>query len=380
MDDTADVARLEERIRAWSYRRQRLGRAAPDLATALREVVAVYSTQPGSVLTLAARVADLQADDYRRLDAGRSAIRLPAMRGSSHLIPTDTAPTVVAATRRPIETMAWIWRGIGLSEAEYGRARTAVLAVAGTPLGVPELRRRVTGDAAKLLGRHPQAPTMVIRAMRTEGSLVAVAPAGLRSNAYAYVATDAWLGAPLEPVDPDRALAWLAGAYLRAFGPARIADFQWWAGTTPNRARAAISAQPTIELDGGLLLPSADRDAFEATEPLDPEAVDLLTLWDVYTMGYAPDGRDRLVRREHLDRAYTGGDGRGLVLRAGLAVGAWGLRFAGRRMEVRLEPFEAPTTRLRRAINEGLGQAAALLEAADVVVTEGPMSGRTGWG
>lgn len=374
------MVELNERIRAWSYHRQRLGRAAPGIATALDDVVAVYATQPGAILTLAARAADLQADDFRRLDLDRTAVRLPAMRGSSHLIPTGTAPTVFAATRRPIEAMAWIWRGVGLSEADYDRVRSAILAVARTPLSVPELRRHVTGHAATLLARHPQAPTMVVRAMRTEGSLVAVAPTGLRSNAYAYVATDAWLGAPLEPVDPDGALAWLAGEYLRAFGPARVADFSWWAGSTPRRASAAIEAQPTVELDGGLLLLSADRDAFEVTRPLDPDAVDLLSLWDMYTMGYAPDGRDRLVGPEHLDRAYTSGDGRGLVLRAGVAVAGWGVRFAGRRMEVRLDVFDAPAAGLRQAIDEELGRAATLLDAADVAVVEGPMRGRTGWG
>jgi hypothetical protein len=374
------VASLDERVRAWSYHGQRLGRSAPDLATALRDVVAVYSTQPTAILTLAARVRDLEADHFRRLDVARSAVRLPAMRTSGHLIPTETAATVFAATRRPIEAMAWIWRGIGLSAAEYARAKSAILAVAGTPLSLTELRRRLTGDAATLLGRHPQAPTMVVRAMRSEGSLLAVAPPGLRSNAYAYVATDAWLGAPLEPVDPDRALAWLAGEYLRSFGPARVADFRWWAGATPDRARAAMAAQPTIELDGGLLLSSAERDAFEATEPLDPDAVDLLPLWDGYTMGYAPDGRDRLVRSDHLDRAYTGGDGRGLVLRAGLAAAAWGVRFVGRRMEVRLDLFEASTAGLWQEIEARLRPTAALLGAADVVLTEGPMRGRTGWG
>ena len=339
-----------------------------------------YSTQPRAILTLAARVRGLQADDYRRLDADRSAVRLPAMRGSGFLVPTGTAAAIFGATRRPVDAMAWIWREIGLSDAEYARAKAAVMQVAGTPFSVTELRRRLTGDAANLLARHPQAPTMVVRAMRSEGSLVAIAPLGLRSNVYAYVATDAWLGAPLEPVDPDRALAWLAGEYLRSFGPVRLADFRWWAGTTPNRAQAAMAGQPTVELEGGLLLPSADRDAFEATEPLDPDAVDLLPLWDGWTMGYAPDGRDRFVRPEHLDRAYTGGDGRGLVLRAGRAVAAWGLRFAARRMEVRLDLFETPTAGLRQAIDDGLRETAALLDATDVITFEGPMRGRTGWG
>jgi hypothetical protein len=374
------VVSLDARIRAWSYHRQRLRQAAPDLGVALRDVIAVYSTQPRGILTLAARVSDLQADDFRRLDVDRSAVRLPAMRGSGHLIPTETAATIFAATRRSIESTSWIWREIGLSEAEYTRAKSAILDVARTPFSATELRRLVTGDAAALLARHPQAPTMVIRAMRAEGRLVAIAPVGLRSNAYVYVATDAWLGAPLDPVDPDRALAWLAGEYLRSFGPARIEDFRWWAGATPSRALAAIAAQPTIELDGGLLLLSGDRDDFDATEPLDPDDVALLSLWDVYTMAYAPDGRDRLVRPEHLDRAYTGGDGRGLVLQSGLAVAAWGLRFAARRMEVRLDLFTAPTARLRTAIGERLARTAALLGAADVALSEGPMRGRTGWG
>ena len=302
------------------------------------------------------------------------------MRGSGFLMPTDEAATIFSATRRPREEVAWVWRGIGLSDEEFARATTAVLEVAATPFSVTDLRRRVTGAAAALLARHPQAPTMIVRAMRTEGRLVAIAPAGLRSNAYAYVATDTWLGAPLEPVDPDRALVWLAGAYLRAFGPVRVADFRWWSGATPRRAAVAMAGQPTVELDGGLLLPSADVAAFEATGPIDPDAVDLLPLWDAYTMGYAPDGRDRFVRSDHLDRAYTGGDGRGLVLRAGLAVAAWGLRFAGRRMEVRLDLFETPSARLRRAIDDGLGETAALLDATNVDIVEGPMLGRTGWG
>ncbi|MEA2537961.1 MAG: hypothetical protein QOF11_2195, partial [Chloroflexota bacterium] len=121
---------LDERVCAWSYRRQRLGRSAPDLASVLSDVVAVYSTQPTAILALAARVADLSANDFRRLDLDRSAVRLPAMRSSGHLVPTDTAATVFAATRRPIEAMAWIWRGIGLSAAEYARAKSAILAVA----------------------------------------------------------------------------------------------------------------------------------------------------------------------------------------------------------------------------------------------------------
>lgn len=371
---------LEARVRAWSHRRQGLGTAGSDVLAALAEVVAVYATQPTATLSLSARVAGLSGADYRRIDHDRSAVRIPAMRSSSHLVPTTTAARVAAATRRPPEALDWIWRGVGLTETEYREAGAAIVASAREPVTVAGLRALLPRASAALLDRHPQAATMLVRALRSEGTLVALAPTSLRSNAFAYVATDAWLGRPLEPLDTEDALAWLAGEYLRGFGPARIADFRWWAGVTPGRARAAIARQPTIDVGGGLLLPTDDRDGFESARPLGPDVVDVVPLWDVYTMGYAPDGRSRLVEPNHLDRVYSGGDGRGLVLRAGSAVAAWGLRFTGRRMEVRLDLFGPPTPGLRAAIDLRLEPIAALLGASDLVVSEGSMRGRTGWG
>jgi hypothetical protein len=83
---------LEERVQAWSYRRQQLGRAGSDDAPAtLANTVAVYASQPSAILTLAARLPRIDLGqlraDFRRLEADRIAIRIPAMRGSAHLVP-----------------------------------------------------------------------------------------------------------------------------------------------------------------------------------------------------------------------------------------------------------------------------------------------------
>lgn len=370
-----------ERLRAWSYRRQLLGRAGHDIGSVLSAITAVYATQPTALLSLAARMPGLLASDYAHLDADRSAVRLPAMRLSSHLVPTVDAARIVAATRRPRETMAWLWRGIGLTDEEYELVTAAILEAATEPITTTELRRRLTGQAASLIGRHPQAPTLLVRAIRSEGLLAAIAPTSVRSNAFAYVAIDAWLGAPLERVDADDALAWLAAEYLRAFGPAREEDFRWWSGSTPERARRAVSAVAAVDIGGGLLLPAGDRDAFEAVAPIPGTSVDLLPLWDMYTMGFAPDGRERLVRSEHRSRAYDGsGNGYGLVLHDGVAVAAWGLRVPGRRMEVDLDVFERPTPHLRRAIDERLAELATLFGVDDIAVVEGDLRGPGGPG
>lgn len=168
---------------------------------------------------------------------------------------------------------------------------------------------------------------------------------------------------------------WLAGEYLRAFGPARAADFAWWAGVTRRDALAAVSALETVERDGRLLLAS-DAHAFDTVEALDPDALAVLPKWDSYTMAYAPDGRQRLVEDRFLGRAYTSvggspgataGDGLPLVLRSGQAVATWSHRFEGQRMLVSIAPFEGeqPTCDAFDAVGR-------LLSASTVEIVTGP--------
>src|SRR5262249_24574148 len=120
------------------------------------------------------------------------------------------------------------------------------------------------------------------------------------------------------------------------------------------------------DVGAGLLLPEDQRAAFAAVAPLDPDAVDLLPKWDAYTMGHAPDGRQRLVDDVHLGRAYSGaaqpgataGDGLPLVLRGGRAVASWAPRSERARRRVQVPPFEPvplPPARLQRAF-EAIGR------------------------
>jgi hypothetical protein len=68
------------------------------------------------------------------------------------------------------------------------------------------------------------------------------------------------------------------------------------------------------------------------------------------------------------------------VLAGGVATAAWGLRFAGRTMEVDLDPFGTPSTGLRRAVEARLGEAAELLGAAGLRIVDGPPRGPGGPG
>jgi hypothetical protein len=97
---------VTERLRAWTYRRQGLGRAGTRPLETLRSIVAVYSTHPTAPLALAARCTDLQPKDFTEMEQRRQVVRLPAMRQSAFMLPTDTAARVFAATRLPLEKHA----------------------------------------------------------------------------------------------------------------------------------------------------------------------------------------------------------------------------------------------------------------------------------
>jgi hypothetical protein len=324
-----------EPLRAFTYERQRLGRAAASGAAALKAVIGVYSAHPSAPLSLHARAAKLDAAAFGRLDA----VRLPAMRQSIHLLPRATAHLAFHATPAPASDRARRFRHFKLTDARYAELRAQLLKAAKEPLTQEELREVTGADAEELKGASAQ--------MTRDGELVRVAAGGLRSNELRYVA------ATIEDADADAALAWLAGEYLRAFGPARAKDFQWWSGAGARRAKAALAEHETEALDDGLLILAADVPAFEKAKPV-KGAVDLLPKWDCFQMGYPGDGRARFAHPDVAERCYDfRGDGRPVILVDGEAAGTW------ERMEP--EYFERATKKLRDAVERRLADVKAFL-------------------
>ena len=240
------------------------------------------------------------------------------MRTSAFVVPRALAPLVRAATFVPLERFAWLRRGLHLDEAAFARVRDEVVAAAATPRTaqgglrkVVDLEGRGTGPLMSLLAMH--------------GDVVSVGSGSLTSNASRYQSRRTWLGDESEPPDPDpaEARAWLAGEYLRAFGPARTADFAWWSGMSAL-APEAIAAHATVDVGDGLLLLASDEAAFERSRPC-AGVVTLLPKWDAWTMGYPLEGRSRFLDRDVHDRVFDGdGNGLGMVIVDGRAAGAAG--------------------------------------------------------
>jgi hypothetical protein len=346
---------LIDRVRAWSYARQRIGHLAAGPMQALRSVIGVYATHPTAPLALRARSASFSAASYRKVDRDRSGLRIPCMRKTVFLVPRKNASKIFTAVRPSFAHATRPLRRQKISTQEYEKLAKKLLGAAEEPRSTAEL-----GEAAGLAGEKLG---VVLRCLRYEGRLVTMAGASLLSSPHAYVATSVLEQQGLDSGDVDEALAWLAGEYLKAYGPARVTDFAWWTGATKTRSATAMDSLKTTDVGDGLLLLARDAAAFGKTKRL-RNTVSLLPKWDSYTMGHAPDGRARFVHPDVQERVYTPigvgfpGDGNPVVLVDGEVAATWTF---SKKDGAHVQPFDGLGPKIRRRVDDQLDAIAGLL-------------------
>ncbi len=360
---------LTPSLTSFSYQRQRLGKQGTDAPQVLHDIIGVYSWHPSAPLSLLARVKNFKVEDFYKLDSEKQAYRVPAMRLSNYMLHSDSAFKIMSAVVPLPDDMIWVKRYTNAARiipAElYPDWKSKILKLTDSPLESSDIKKVVNIPDISLK------PTL--NRMAFEGQLLRFGSKNLRSNIISYVSTKSFTGDNYKTIEPDKALSWLAGEYLRAFGPIRIKDFQWWAGITVRRAKAAIAQFDTIDIGDGLLLLKNDIKEFEKVKPLTNDKIDIIPQWDSYTMGYAPDGRGRFVSPEIQHHVYgdigaTGGNGLGLILLNGYAAGVWEPKFTGETLKIKLNMFEKPNKKITEKMNEGFNEVGWFLGAKKVVV------------
>jgi hypothetical protein len=326
--------------------------------------VAVYSAHPAGPLSLLVRSKPFSAAQFGELERRKEAVRIVAMRGSAFLVPAEHAAQLFVATRPPPERLATRLRALGLTMARYKALKPRILEATAAPIAPRELEAALNADRKAVFA---------MRTMAREGLILRVGwDDRVRTDSLRWVAAQAWLGAPLDGADLHESRRWLAEAYLRAFGPARVTDFAWWSGMPRRDARAALDAAETVEVADRLLLPADLVDDWTAVRQISPEAIHVVPKWDPYTMGYAPDGRQRLVDDERLKLAFstadtrvgaTAGDALPLVLRGGRAIASWSHRLDGERMTVTVAPFGRSRMPARATLQRAFAPVGKLFEA-----------------
>jgi len=335
----------------------------------LKDIIAVYSSHPTAPLSLQARVSGFTPQKFSLLEKQSLAVRIPAMRESVYLLPQETAFRIRSAALPlpgdPYWQKRYSQKGRTIPEETYGSWKEQIKRAANN---------RLTASEIKAAGEIPdEILKPVLNRMAFKGELLRIGADSLRSNTIRYVTTEKWFPNDFMMPAPDESLGWLAGEYLRAYGPARIQDFQWWSGVTAGKAKTAMTAIDSVTLENDYLILQDDVQKFDQFTPLPIENIDILPQWDSYTMGYAPDGRKRFVDPDMQDRLYgklgaTGGNALGAVLINGLTQGVWSSRFKGDLMVILLNMFDKPNPLLCEDILRYFEPIAALLKAKRMIV------------
>jgi Winged helix DNA-binding domain len=329
-------------------RRARLGRRhhlspahrAPDVVGAADGVVCLHATDPATVyLSARARVEDLTIQDVdKALYVDRSLVRHLCMRRTLWVVHRDLFGVVQAAAServagqerrrlvKHVQDAELVPDGAAWLDAA-SEAAIAALARLGEATSselrdqVELLRGSIVFSPDKSWGGEVPVGPRVLTCLSAAGRVVrGPNRGGWYLSRPAWALTAAWLGEdPVVP--PEReARAELVRRWLRAFGPATVADVKWWLGSTVTAVRAALGDVGAVDVDlhggPGVALPD-DLDADPAPEPW----AALLPGLDPTTMGWSE--RDWYVGPHRAAVFDTNGNGGATAWWDGRIVGGW---------------------------------------------------------
>lgn len=319
-----------------------------DPVAVLHDIAAYHATDPATVhLAAAARTAFAPSS---LLDAAmyddRALVRVLGMRRTMFVVPVELWPVVHTACtgaiaakerRQTLKMVAeagitdadeWLERAgndVLRSLSARGEATTQQIAE-----DVPQLREQIVLAPGKPYESKTTMAPRVLHQLAAEAKVVRTRPVKGWGSANRWVIKEQWLPDVVLDIPEGDAVAQLARAWLRAFGPGTVDDLKWWAGWTVRRTRQALDAVGAVEveLDGGqtgYLLP----DDLDPVFPPDPWAAFLPSL-DPLVMGWAMPGRDWYLDGPARDALYDRSGNIGpTVWWDGRVVGGWTQRTDG---------------------------------------------------
>lgn len=339
----------------------------------------------GAILSLHARTGGLTREAFTAAVAEQhSLLQTWSLRGAPYVFPARDAALFTAGVLPPTEEAARRFLpgvvpsldalGLGVAEASDLVEAELTGVLAGRALDIHEIGAEVAPRIAPRLTaaqrRHwnaegPHAPGQpvgeavvhfLMRILTLRG-VACIAPRA--ENRARFQLVGELLGGPLPDADPGLARAELLRRYLRAFGPARRADFAAWVGVGARDAAAwwelvADELAPVDTAAGEAWLLAEDLQALAAAElPSAENGPLLLPPGDPYLRAW---DRDTIVAPEWQSRVWRTVGGPGVVLAGGEIVATWRPRKRGRRLTVAVEPFGALARPARAAIEVEAGR------------------------
>lgn len=284
-------------LRARRLAAHRLSAPATDVVAAARHLTATQAQEFWAgrwALAVRAQGEPTLRDVDAAFERGEL-VRSWTQRGTVHIIdPRDLEWMLSVTSARQDRQAAGTHRWLADDDTPLARAERAARAAlrGGNRLTRPEFAAALEGagiDASSMRG-NIILTALCRRAVMVLGPVVPREGAPTRDQYL--VAADEWITDATSPPDP---LAELLVRYLRAHGPAGLADFRWWAGLPLGLARAALEAagERVSEIEDGLYIETeTPPDASGSATPALAGALSLgsalaLPPFDEYYLSYA---------------------------------------------------------------------------------------------
>jgi hypothetical protein len=349
-DDTLDRRTLN---RALLARQLLLTRHRMAVLEAVSQLVGMQAQAPTPpYFGLWSRLAGFDPAELSELLVTRQVARASLMRATIHLVTAaDCLP--LRGLLRPL--FDWMLlanpeRTPALVDIDRGK-----LAAAGRELLTQRpLTSKALGEA--LAERWPDRdPKALAYGVQCLVPALQVPPRGVwgASGQATWTTIESWL-APAAPMPP----ATLVRRYLKAFGPASVADLQQWCGMTRlGEVVERLRLRKFRDEQGRQLY---DVPGAPLPDPETPAPVRFVAPFDNLVLSHAD--RSRVISDEHRKRVFTvNGIVKGTVLVDGFVAGSWRLDQTRSAATLSVEPF-TPLSAADRAEVETEG--AALLEFA----------------
>ncbi|MEL6269256.1 MAG: winged helix DNA-binding domain-containing protein [Chloroflexota bacterium] len=341
---TTRILTRRELNRTLLSRQMLLKREAITPLDAIERLVGLQSQIPNPpYIGLWARLEQFERDDLTSLMEQKQVVRAAMMRSTLHLVTAEQhawlRPTLQPALERALRSF-------------FGKKAKGLNIDALVTAAKPFLEEepRSTGDIRKLLatvapGKDGDAMAYTVR---THLPQVQVPPGGTwgTGTAATYTTASSYLG---PGGDPD--LKRMFFAYLRAFGPASIMDFQFWTGMVKlkNDIEPFCDKLVTVKDENG-------KELFDLPDmpilPGDtPAPVRLVPEYD--NMVIAHKDRTRVLPEEHYKKIFlSAARVRATVLVDGFVAGRWRTERNKQAATLVIEPFVAYSAAEKTALTE----------------------------
>ena len=339
MVDGERILSERELNRALLARQLLLERSKTSIPQALERVGGIQAQYaPSMYIGLWTRLEKIDREALTRALERASVVQGTLLRATIHLVTRRDWWTWSAATReRRREEWLRTRKGVATATELAGIARSVRARIGGGSIARPELQ--------EMIGKGPQG----ISAINAWLDLVRVPPSGTwdRRRADRFALAAEWIGPDPKPAKGEATTS-LIESYLRAFGPATVAEAADWAGLPIGAVKSALG---DLELrrfraeDGAELI---DLARLPLPDPGTPAPARLLPVWDATTLAHARRGQ--LLPEKHRSKVFSTKTPQSIntFMVDGQVAGGWRLE-KGR---VKLEPFERLDKAARRELDQ----------------------------